>query len=260
MGRRYILGAMDATGPTLLRRALAVLQAKQYLAFYAIPVYALAALVPLLSSWLHEHGTAEDVLGRASAPIYDTATAPGLLAVGVLVAYLGVYTWFRAGYIRSIVGRVHLRPQSGAQFLSLLGVYTITEVVAGFGAWALVTAGDVGVGTLVGIVLLAVGVVLMYSDYAAVITGLDPLRAVWRSWGCVRANVALSVVVALTVYLVGTLAGTVLFVTADGDWLQTAPLLLIYVLVMGVVTFVADIVMIVTYVHSVETGRLPRAR
>ena len=35
--------AMEATGPTLLRRALAVLQAKQYLAFYAIPIYALPA-------------------------------------------------------------------------------------------------------------------------------------------------------------------------------------------------------------------------
>lgn len=251
---------MDATGPTLLRRALAVLHAKQYLVFYAIPVYALAVLAPLLLSWLHERGAAEEVLGRAAAPFYDTVAAPGLLAVGAVLVYLGAYTWLRAGYIRSIVGRLHLRPQSGVQFFSLFGVYTVTEVVSGLGAWALSSKGHGGVASLVGIALLAIGVVLMYSDYAAVITGLDPLRAIWRSWGCVRANVALSAMVAITAYLVGALAATALLAAANGDWPRAAPLLLIYVMVMGVVTFAADVVMIVTYVHSVETGRLPRAR
>lgn len=251
---------MDATGPTLLRRALAVLQAKQYLVFYAIPVYALAALAPLLLSWMRDQGTVKDVLGRPSAPLYDAAAAPGLIAAGVLVVYLGAYTWFRAGYIRSIVGRFHLRPQSGAQFFSLLGVYVITEVVAALGGWSLAASGGGGIGSLAVLALLTIGVILMYSDYAAVITGLDPVRAVARSWACVRANLALSALIALVVYLVGSLAGTALFAVADGGWWQAAPLLVIYVVAMGVVTFVADVLMIVVYVHSVETGRLPRAR
>ena len=116
---------MDATGPTLLRRALAVLQAKQYLVFYAIPVYALAAVVPLVLSWLHDGGSANDAIGRVQAPLYDAVAAPGLLSVGLVVLYLAAFTWFRAGYIRSIVGRFHARPQNGGQFASLLGLYTL---------------------------------------------------------------------------------------------------------------------------------------
>jgi hypothetical protein len=251
---------MEATGPTLLRRALAVLQAKQYLAFYAIPLYALPALIPLLLSWLHERGTTDDVLGRASAPLYDTVTSPGLLSAAIALAYLGLYTWFRAGYIRSIVGRLHLRPQGGAQFFSLLGVYAVTEVVSGLGAWTLAATGEDALGAAAGIVLLLAGIVLMYSDYAAVLTGLDPARAIARSWACVRANLGLSAMIAFTVYLIGALVGTLLLLATDGGWLQATPLFVIYVVVMGVVTFVADVVMIVTYVHAVETGRLPRAR
>ena len=37
-------------------------------------------------------------------------------------------------------------------------------------------------------------------------------------------------------------------------------MLVIFVVVMGVVTFVADVVLVVAYVHATETGRLPRAR
>jgi hypothetical protein len=254
-------GAMDATGPTLLRRALAVLQAKQYLLFYAIPLYALSAVVPLLLSWMHAEGSPDDVLGRPASAVYDVAAAPGLLAIAVVLVYLAVYTWFRAGFIRSIVGRFHLRPQSGGQFFSLLGVYATVEIVFGLGAWALVATTDAGaVVGLIGVVLLVAGVVLMYADYASVITGLDPVRAIVRSWACVRANLAISVMVALTVYLVAALAGTLLSLATDEGWLQAVPLLVIYVLVMGVVTFAADVVMVVTYVHAVETGRLPRAR
>lgn len=244
-----------------MRRALAVLQAKQYLLFYAIPLYALTAVVPLLLSWMRADGSAEDVLGRPASAVYDAAAAPGLLAVGIVLVYLAVYTWFRAGYIRSIVGRFHLRPQSGAQFLSLLGVYATVEVVFGLGAWALVATTDAGaVVGVIGVVLLVAGVVFMYADYASVVTGLDPIRAIVRSWMCVRANLVLSVAIALTVYLVALLAGTLLSLTTDGGWLQAVPLLVVYVLVMGVVTFAADVVMVVTYVHAVETRRLPRAR
>jgi len=251
---------MEATGPTLLRRALAVLRAKQYLVFYAIPVYALAVGASLLLSWLRARESAVDVLSRAAAPFYDAAPRPGFFAVAIVVAYLALSTWFRAGYIRSIVGRFRLRPQSGTQFFSLLGVYVVTEAVAGLSAWALSASGSATVTTIVGIVRLVLVIVLMYADYAVVITGVDPVRAIFRSWACVRANVALSLLVAVAFSLVGSVASAVLFLLLEGGWLQAAPLLVIYVVVMGVVSFVVDVVLVVAYSHAVETGRLPRAR
>ena len=91
-------------------------------------------------------------------------------------------------------------------------------------------------------------IVLMYSDYAAVLTGLDPARAIARSWACVRANLGLSAADRLhRVPHRAALVGTLLTPLAtDGGWLQATPLFVICVVVMGVVTFVADVVMIVT--------------
>ncbi len=250
---------MDATGPTLLRRALAVLQAKQYLVFYAIPVYALAAVVPLVLSWLHDGGSTNDAIGRVQAPFYDAVVAPGLVSVGLLAFYLAVFTWFRAGYIRSIVGRFHARPQNGGQFASLLGLYTLIEVATGLGAWVIAAADASAATTLAGIVVLLFTVAVMYADYAIVITGLDPVRAIARSWACLRANLGLSILLVLVVDLVGTAARTALARTATGGLAQTVPVLVIFVVVMGVVTFAADVLLVVAYVNATETGRLPRA-
>jgi hypothetical protein len=251
---------MDATGPTLLRRALAVLQAKQHLVFYAIPVYALAALAPLALSWLHSGGPVDEVVGRPQAALYDVAAAPGLAAIGILVAYLAVFTWFRAGLIRSIVGRFHLRPQDGSQFASLLGLQLVIEAVSGAGAWLIVSADDDAVTSLIGVVVFAISIAIMYADYAIVITGLDPLRAIARSWACVRANLVLSTLLALVVNLIAVAMATFLAELVTDGLPQALPLLVIDVVVMGVVTFVADVILVVAYVHAVETGRLPRAR
>ncbi len=251
---------MDPTGPTLLRRALAVLRAKQYLVFYAIPVYALTVFAPLALSWLHDGGTVDDVVGRARAPFYDVAAAPGLVALGVVAVYLGVFTWFRAGLIRSIVGRFHARPQDGGQFVSLLGLQLIIEAVNGLGVWAIVATGNATVATLPGIVVFIISIAIMYADYAIVITGLDPLRAIARSWTCVGANLVLSTALVLIVNLIGMLAAALLAQSVTGGLLQALPLLVIDVVVMGVVTFVADVILVIAYVHAIETGRLPHAR
>jgi hypothetical protein len=251
---------MDATGPTLLRRALAVLQAKQYLVFYAIPVYALTAVVPLVLSWAHEGGSAHEAIGRVQAPFYDAVAAPGLASVGLLVLYLAVFTWFRAGYIRSIVGRFHVRPQNGGQFASLLGLYVLIEIASGLGAWLIAATDASAATTLAGIVVFLFTVAVMYADYAIVITGLDPVRAIARSWACLRANLALSILLVLVVSLLATAARTALARIATGGVAQAVPVLFIFIVVMGIVTFAADVILVVAYVNATETGRLPRAR
>lgn len=250
---------MDASGPTLLRRALAVLQAKQYLVFYAIPLYALLSLVPLTLSWLHDGGSADDVVGRGRAPFYDFAAAPGLAAAGVLTAYLLAYSWFRGGYIRSIVGRFHLRPHDGGQFASLLGLQVILETVSGLAVWAIAATDDATVTTVADLALFGIFFVVMYADYAIVITGLDPARAIARSWACVGANLPISAAVAVAVRLAGTAAAVLVARLVTDDLLHAWPILVIEIVVMGVVMFVADVILVVAYIHAVETGRLPRA-
>jgi hypothetical protein len=251
---------MDGTGPTLLRRALAVLQAKQYLVFYAIPLYAVLALVPLALSWLNDGGSASDVVSRGRAPFYDVAAAPSPAAIGILVAYLLAYSWFRGGYIRSIVGRFHLRPHDGGQFASLLGLQLFVETLSGLAVWVIAATDDATVATVADLVLFAVFFVIMYADYAIVITGLDPARAGARSWACVTANLPVSAAVAVAVRIAATAAAVLVArLVTDGLW-DALPILVIDIVVMGVVLFVSDVVLIVAYIHAVETGRLPRAR
>lgn len=251
---------MDVTGPTLAQRAVAVLRARQYLVFYAIPIHALATFAALALSWLHEGGTVEEVLARARAPVYDAVAGPGVASVTLGVAYLLLFTWFRAGLIRSIVGRLHFRPQDAAQFWRLLALHLAIELVSALGVAAVAIRDDAGVAAAAGIAVFAFTFVVMYADYAIVITGLDAPRAVARSWACVRANLPVSALVVLVVTLVSTAAAAALAASVDGSLLQAAPLLVIAIVVMGLVTFVADVVLIVTYVHAIENGVLPHAR
>ncbi len=251
---------MDVTGPTLAQRAVAVLRAKQYLVFYAIPIHALATLTALALSWLHEGGAIDEVLGRARAPLYDAVAAPGVVAAALVVAYLVPFTWFRAGLIRSIVGRLHFRPQDGRQFWRLLALHLLIELVSAAGVWAVVARDEAAVAAGAGIAVFAFTFAVMYADYAIVVTGLGTLRALARSWACVRANLALSALLVLLVTLVSSAVSAVLDESLDGRLLQAAPLLVVAVVVMGLVTFVADVVLIVAYVHAVENGRLPHAR
>lgn len=251
---------MDVTGPTLLQRALAVLQAKQYLVFYAIPVHGLATGSALLLSWLNEGGSIDEVLGRARAPLFDAGAAPGPATVGLALAFVVLFTWFRAGFIRSIVGRLHLRPQDRVQFGSLLALYVAIEGVTAAGVWIIGTYDAAAVATAAGIVVFSLTLVAIYADYAIVITGLGPLRAIARSWACVRANLAVSALVVLLATLVSYVVTAALGETVDGGLLQALPLIVIAVVVMGVVTFVADVVLVVTYVHAVENGAIPHGR
>lgn len=251
---------MDVTGPTLAQRAVAVLRAKQYLVFYAIPIHAMATAAALALSWLHDGGAIDEVLGRARAPLFDTVAAPGAAAIALAAGYLALFTWFRAGLIRSIVGRLHFRPQDAAQFWRLFALHLLIELVSAAGVWAVVARDEAVVAAAAGIAVFAFTFVVMYADYAIVVTGLDTPRAVARSWACVRANLALSALVVLLVTLVSSAVSAALGESLDGRLLQAAPLLLVAVVVMGLVTFVADVVLIVTYVHAIENGRLPHAR
>ena len=144
-----------------------------------------------------------------------------------------MYSWFRGGYIRSIVGRFHLRPHDGGQFASLLGLQTILEVVSGLAVWVIVATDDATVATVTDLVLFGLFFAIMYADYAIVITGLDPARAIARSWTCVGANLLFSGAVAVAVRLIGTVAAVLVARLVTDGLVDALPILVIDVVVMG---------------------------
>jgi len=148
----------------------------------------------------------------------------------------------------------------GGQFASLLGLQVILETLSGLAVWAIAATDDATVATVADVVLFGLFFVIMYADYAIVITGLDPARAIARSWACVGANLPISAAVAVAVRLATTAAAVLVARLVADDFVHALPILVIDVVVMGVVMFAADVVLVVAYIHAVETGRLPRAR
>ncbi len=255
---------MHDTRRTLLPRVGAILRAKQYVVFFAIALYALDFAAPLVSGWLRRGGSLADVLEHVGAPVVD-AVAGRDLAIAALALGVAVLTaFFRAGYIRSIVGRFHVGPVDGRQFWRLLGLQLVIEaVVAGTVVlgerlpadpsgldWVSTLALFAGMLLLFGLTL-----VIAYSDYAIVISGLSLWRAVARSWRVVRLNALVTITLFVAVTALGGLV-----TSAAAAWMtglpQALPAMVIEVVVFGVMMFVADVILIVVYLETMETGRI----
>jgi len=248
---------MDSTRPKLAQRVTAVLHAKQYLVFFSIALYALTVWVPLGSAWLHRRSSFPDILRNTWGPLADAVAARSVLIAFVFIVYVLVMTWFRAGYIRSLVGGFHFGPADARQFLRLLGLEVILECTGALGVWGSVRAGaDATVTDLVVIALLLVYFAVQYTDYIVIIAGVGPLRAIVLSWRTVRATLLPSVTVFLVVSLLGSLAANLLGDSVTGTLLRAAPMLVVQGVLMGAVVFVADVVLIVLYLDAVERGRL----
>ena len=258
---RYTPG-MDTTRPMLPQRVTAVLHAKQYLVFFSIGLYALDIAVPIASAWMYRHGTFAEALDKTRGALPDAVAARSALIAAVFVGYLLVMTWLRAGYIRSLMGPLHLRPADRGQFLRLLGFQLILEVGGALGIGALVLAGDNALAAnAVVLALLAFYFIVMYADYIVVISGVGPLRAIALSWRTVRLCLVPSAAILLIVTLLGDLAAGLLDDSSTGSILSALPMLLIQSVLMGAVVFAADVVLVVLYLNVVETGRLkPAAR
>lgn len=248
---------MDPTRPTLPQRVTATLHAKQYLVFYSIGLYALDVVVPILSAWMHRSGSFAGLLRNTWGPLADAVAARSLLIGAVFVAYLLVMTWLRAGYIRSLVGRFHLRPTDGGQFLRLLGLELIMEVVSALGVGGSILAGnDLLAVNAVVIALLAFYFVVLYADYIVIIAGVGPLRAIALSWRTVRVTLLPSIAILLGVTLFGDLAAGLLGSSVTGSLWRALPMLLVQCVLMGAVVFAADVTLVVLYLNAVETGKL----
>ena len=259
---------MHDTRRTLLPRVGAILRAKQYVVFFAIALYALDFAAPLVSGGLRRGGSLADVLEHLGAPVVDAVAGRSWAIAALALGVTALTAFFRAGYIRSIVGRFHAGPVDGRQFWRLLGLQVVIEaVVAGTVVlgdrlpaepsgldWATTLALFAGM-----MLLFALTLVIAYSDYAVVISGLSLWRALARSWQVVRLNALVTVTLFVAVTAFGGLV-----TSAAAAWMtglpQALPAMVIEVVVFGAVVFVADVVLIVVYLDTMETGRLKETR
>jgi hypothetical protein len=108
--------------------------------------------------------------------------------------------------------------------------------------------------------LLGAYLLFLYADYIIVVGNLALLRAVVRSWQTVRVNLWISFAVVLGMLVALNLVAALTSFDLDGSALDVLPALVIRTLLMGSVGFLADVVLLVVYIESVESGRLPDGR
>ena len=248
---------MEGTEPTLPQRVNAVLHAKQYLVFFAIGLYALDFAVPIASAWLHRGEPLTELLRNTWGPLADAVATHSLLIAAFFIVYLLTATWLRAGYIRSLVGPFHMRPADRRQFLRLLVLELALEVVGALAAGALVLAGaDPLIVDAVVLGLLAIYFVVLYADYIIVIADVGPLRAAALSWRTVRAALVPSVLILLTVTLLGDSASGILNENVTVSLARALPMMVVQCVIMGGVVFVADVALVVLYLDAAEIGQV----
>ncbi len=252
---------MAETRPTLPQRVTAILRARQYVVFFAIALYALDVAVPLASAWLYRRGDLSELLEGTRGPLADAVAARSALIAAVLIGYLLLKAYLRAGYVRSLTGPFHLGAAGLRQWARMLGLGVILEVIAAAAAGALVLAGDrTELGGLAVIALLAIYLALMYADYIVVLADVGPIRAIILSWRTVRSALLLSLLVLMTVSLAGDILSLLLTGGAVTSVARAAPMFLVQAAMMGAVLFVADVALVVIYTRAVERGRLTPTR
>ncbi len=246
MNLQYLVGRISAT-----------LRAKQFLVFYAIAIYAVEMVTPLLTDWLSSGDPLSDVYRRSTTLLYQLLVSPDLLTATIVAVSLLLTTWFTAGYIRSIVGRLHFAPQNGSQFLSLLGLMLIIELVyLGIDVLFRTVGTSEPSALLIDLLQLLVAATLLYPDYAIIISGGDPFSAIVKSLRTLRANVPFSLVILAVVVILVRLVAALIDPAIDGGLRDMIGLLVVRTIAIGAVTFVADVALVMVYIDAVERGAL----
>ena len=247
---------MEMNRQTLGQRISATLQAKQQLVLFASALAVLDFGAPLLAVWLERHRPLAGIIADGRT-LLETLQSPSAAIVGVVAGYLLLAAWLRSGYIRSIVGTLHLNPQSSFQFGSMLGLQVITYLYYWVTNAGLRAAGSSALALFVYLASLVVLFFLLYADYAIVISGLDPLTAIRRSWitGRRRLTISMGVMVGFT------LAQVVLQSPIDphltGSFVSMLLLLTVRILAFGGMAYVTDVVLIMVYIDAIERGLVP---
>ena len=246
--------------PALLQRIGRLLRAKEFLVFYAIGLGLLDFGAPLATGWLFRHRSLATLLHTNNSVAGDAAAGRGVAVIAVAAAYLIVSAFFTAGYLRSLLGRLHWGPRDLRQFARLFALLALIAAIS-WGIGALEDAasdrfGGAGLLLFVFAVQTIVYVPLLYAEYAIVASNVGVTRALVRSVRTFTANAFVSLLVLFSLFEVSL----VLWQLAPGESgraLALGPTVLIHVLVWGSVSFLADVVLLSVYIDSIERGTLP---
>lgn len=245
--------------PPLPQRIGRLLRAKQFLVFYAIGLVAIDLGAVLLSGWLYRHRPLHTLLGTETTVVGSAAARPAAALIALALAWLVLTSVLRAGYLRSLLGRAHWRPRDLRQFVTFLEFMALFALL-GWGVSAAVNAAQSSAGLAEVAVLGAAlaTIPFLYADYVIIIDNVGLGRALVRSLQTVRANLFLSL---LVLFVPTALAGLVaqLGGAPDGAAGSQLPAMVIYLLVMGCVQFLTDVVLICAYIDTVERGNIPVA-
>ena len=247
---------MEMNRQTLSQRISATIRAKQQLVLFATALAVLDFAAPLLVVWLGHHRPLAGIIADEKT-LFDALASPSAAAAGIVAAYLLLAAWLRSGYIRSIVGTLHMSPQSGHQFASMLGLQVITYGCYWLTNAALGAASNSGLGFLVYLASLVVLFALLYADYAIVISGLDPLTAIRRSWTTGRQTLSVSVGVIIGFTLVQLILQSVIDPRLKGSFVDMLLLLAVRMLAFGAIAYITDVILIMVYINAIESGVVP---
>jgi len=252
---------MEMNGQSVVGRIAHTLHAKQFLVFYAIGLFAIDFMAPLIAAWLGDPRPLSEVFAESGAGLDALVRDPTAAGIGLVAGGLLLLSWLRCGYIRSIAGHLHFSPAGPRQFLGMLGILLITQLVQ-LGLLSLQRAivGADWAAVLISLLQLGVYLFLLYADYAVVLSGLDPFTALYRSWQTVRANLTASLLVLVAGTLLTLLIALLIDPALDGGLRDIVGLLVVRIVAIGAVAFITDVALIVVFVDSVERGAIPRGR
>ncbi len=250
---------MDAR-PALLQRIGRLLRAKEFLVFYAIGLGLLDFGAPLATGWLFRHRSLATLLHTNNSVAGDAAAGRGVAVVAVAAAYLLVSAFFTAGYLRSLLGRLHWGPRDARQFARLFAFVVLVAAIS-WGIDALAGAANERLGDVASLVLVIavqtiVYVPLLYAEYAIVASNVGVGHALTRSVRTFSANAFVSLAVIFGLLYVNLLLWQLL-PGESGSALSLGPTVLIHVLVWGSVSFLSDVVLLSVYIDSIERGTIP---
>jgi hypothetical protein len=246
--------------PALISRIGRLLRAKESLVFYAVGLSALDLAAPLATGWLFRHRSLSSLLGAGNSVIGDAAAGRRLTVLAVAVAYLLVSAFFTAGYLRSLLGKLHWGPRDARQFSRLLALLVLATAIS----WGIAAAEHAADGHVSDAVLLlsafvgqtVVYVPLLYAEYAIVASNVGVGRALVRSVQTFVANGFVSLLVLFGLFEISLLLWQFL-PGSSGDALALGSTVIIHVLVWGSVSFLSDVVLLSVYIDSIERGTLP---
>ncbi len=246
--------------PALLQRIGRLLRAKEFLVFFAIGLGVLDFGAPLATGWLFRHRSLATLLHTNNSVAGDAVAGRGWGVIAVAVAYLLVSAFFTAGYLRSLLGRLHWGPRDARQFSRLFALLALVAAVS-WGIGALQGAmgdrlGATGLLLLVFAVQTIVYVPLLYAEYAIVASNVGVVAALVRSVRTFAANAFVSLLVLFCLFEVSLILWQLLPGDA-GSAADLGPTVLIHVLVWGSISFLADVVLLSVYIDSIERGTLP---